>query len=163
MTTSLIYYQEQVLKATPRPPLRLEFSITGAKAVSPVVQNSFVLTTFDALSTQAQIDTHLGTTNEFLLAAFDATAMGTDAFAAIINMGGQAAKVTGVHTATYTGTNGATETLSVVNASATMTSSSLTTQVARGANGNIAVRTIIVGLDAFTSGRLVLQVSWIPA
>ncbi len=67
--------------------LLLKWQVTAAKTVSPLpISNNSVLTTFDALASQAVIDNWLGSTNEFLLAQFDSTSMGTDAFGGLINI-----------------------------------------------------------------------------
>lgn len=156
--------------------LILKWKITGAKTSTPLpLNNSAVLTAYDAIASQTTIDSFLGTTNEFLIAQFDATAMGTDAFAGIVNMSGQKTGVTVLNGANsaqaasvlamtihlYSGTNGATVVNEGVNVSSTLTSSSLTTQVACGANGNIAFRSILSGLDILTSGLIIARIHWV--
>ncbi len=158
--TSLFYYNDQLGKVAPRI-TRLFYDITGAKASTATIPNTAVLTAYDAIASQAVIDTFLGTTNEFLVAAFDSTSMGTDAFAAIVNFNGQVKKLLGVTVVTRTGTAGATSTSNSLAASATLTSSSLTAQCALGANGNVAVRSIVTGMDGFTSGQIMVDIYWI--
>ena len=162
MGPSLIYYNDQIAKSTPRV-LQLEWDITGAVTVSPVVANSFTMYGFGAaaFADQAAIDSFLGTTNEFLLAAFDATAMGTDAFACILNMGGQASKVTGLEIFSSAGTNGVTTVYNHCAEFSALTSSTLACEIAVGASGNIAFRSVIASVDGVTAGRLVARVSWI--
>ena len=119
------------------------------------------LVAFDAVASQAVIDALLGTTSEFALAAFDATAMGTDSFAVILNLGGQAKKLVGARAAFYTGTDGLTSVRSGVASAAALTASSHTAQCALGASGNLAARVILTGVDALTSGIIELELDWI--
>lgn len=67
--TSLMYYNDQWGKVIPRI-LRLEYNITGAKTCAPIIQNTGSLVFYDALSSQAQVDDFLGTSDEFLYTAF---------------------------------------------------------------------------------------------
>lgn len=133
--------------------LDLFFKITGAKTVTSLNANS-VLTAFDAIAAQSTIDNFLGTTNEFVIAQFDATAMGTDAFACIVAMGGQASALLAVTAATYSGTNGLTVLPAGINSSAALTASSHTSECALGANGDMAARLVLTGVDALTSGLI---------
>lgn len=132
------------------------YQITAAKTVTNKTKNS-TLTAFDAIAAQATIDSFLGTTNEFLIAQFDATAMGTDAFAVIANLGGQASELVGVRAFLNSGTNGATAVSQSVVPVATLTSSSLTTQAALGSSGNVAARFILSGVDILTAGVIQVQ------
>lgn len=161
--TSLMYWQEKLGKTQPRV-LRLEWEITGAKTVAPLVPGIPALTAFDAIASQAVIDGFLGTTNEFLLAAFDATSMGADAFAAIVNVAGQAQKLTKVVATCYSGTGGATKVERAVKSSSALTASTLATEAAVGANGNLAVKVDFGNtpdFDGLTSGLIVLELYWI--
>lgn len=157
--TSLTYYQGQVLKVNPRV-LRLEYVVNGAKDVSSKVPQSFVLHTFDALSTQAQIDDHLGTSSEFLLAQFDATAMGVDAFAGIVDMQGQAVTAFSVDAKLYDAAGALVGTQQCKSSSAALSSSTLETSYAVGADGNLAFRVVYTGLDAATDGMLAVELRW---
>jgi hypothetical protein len=158
--------------------LLLKWSITGAKTVSPLpINNSAVYTVADAIAAQSTIDNFLGSTNEFLIAQFDATSMGTDAFGCLINMSGESSGVSGTVSATtmraqaasvlcmeislYSGSQGATVVNEGVVAVSTLTSTSLTTQVACGSAGNIAFRAILSGLDNLTSGLIVARIHWV--
>ncbi len=158
--------------------LILKWNITGAKTVSTLpIGNSAVLTTFDALSSQAQIDSFLGSTNEFLLAQFDATAMGTDSFGCLINMSGLSSGVSGTISSTtsqaqaaallcmqislHSGSQGATTVSEGVASVATLTSSSLTTECAVGAAGNMAFRAVLSGVDILTVGIIVARLHWV--
>ncbi len=159
--TSLIYYNDQFLKTVPRV-LSLQYSITGAKAASAIAPNSASWIFFDALSTQASIDSYLGSTNEFLLAAFDSTAMGADAFGGIVNMCGQAKKVTQMVAYCYSASN--TIVTRQTQAATALTASSLTTQVAVGADGNIAFRVDFGNspdFDGLTAGTIQIDLHWI--
>lgn len=157
--SSLFYYNDQLGKVVPNE-LVLQFKITGAKASSPIVANTAVLTSYDALASQAVINNFLGTTNEFLLAAFDATAMGTDAFAVIVNMNGQAKKLLSVSARVMSGSNGATV-AECADVAEGLTASTLACEGALGANGNLAGRFVLSGLDALTSGMLEVRFCWI--
>lgn len=159
--TSLMYYNDQWGKVVPRV-LRLEYNITGAKTSSPIIPNSASYTFYDALSSQSQIDDFLGTADEFVYTDFGSTAMGTDAFAGIVNMGGdqgQALTVTQIVAKTFTGSNGATQV--VVQSQAADMANTLSTKVEVGAYGNIAFQAVLSGLDALTSGTIVIEIHWI--
>ena len=163
MTTSLTYWSDRLGKTLPRT-LRLEFSITGAGTSALITSGAPVLTTYAAFASQAVIDNHLETTNEFLLAAFDATAMGADAFGGIINMEGQVAKVTSMVARCYSGTAGTTLVEHCVQASAALSASTLATEVTKGASGNIGFRVAwgnTPDFDALTSGTIVIEINWI--
>lgn len=110
--------------------------------------------------TQALIDSFLGTTNEFLLAAFDATSMGTGAFGGVINMGGQVQEVLYMKARSSSGTGGVTQVNLMVQDSSSLTSSSLSTQVAKGANGNIGFRAILTGVDSVSSGQMLFEIAY---
>ncbi len=152
----------------------LKWNITGAKTSTPLPLNrSSVMTVYDAIAAQATIDNFLGTTNEFLIAQFDATAMGTDAFGFLINMSGgapglntttnraQAAQLLCVEVTLHSGSQGATAVNEGVASIATLTSSSLATEFALGSYGNIAGRAILSGLDILTTGIIVARLHWV--
>ena len=160
---SLAYWQDQLGKVDPHVTI-LDYNITAAKTVSPVIANSVALTAFDAVASQAVIDAQLGTTNEFLLVAFDATAMGADMFAAIINMAGQVKKLVKVVAKCYSGTGGSTVVERSVAASAALTASTLATECAVGASGNVAVKVDFGNtpdFDALTAGIISIELHWI--
>ena len=163
MDTSLSYFNGSLLKTLPRE-AKLVWEITAAKTVAPLAMGLPVLTAFDAISSQSVIDNYLGTTNEFLVAAFDATAMGNDMFAGIVNMGGQGAKLLGYEAVCYSGTGGSTQVLRAVKASSALTASTLVSECALGANGNLAFK-IDFGntpdFDALTSGLIVVNLLWV--
>jgi len=160
--TSLFYWQEKLGKTQPRC-LDLVWKITGAKAVSHLPIGAPTLVAFDAIASQAVIDDFLGTTNEFLVAAFDATAMGADAFACIINMAGQASYVTHLEISCYSSTGGSTEVRRAVYESS-LTASTLETALAIGANGNIAFKVDFGNtpdFDGLTDGLIHARVYWV--
>lgn len=171
----LFYTNEKHAKTQLRE-LEFIFQITAAKTVVVYPRGADILPLFDA-TTQAVIDAYLGTTNEFLLAQFDATSMGTDAFGGIINMGtmtspgtysssltaqaGQAAALVSVEVSTQSGTSFGTWFPTAAFGPTGLASTSLTTGCALGANGNIAFRAILTGVDALTSGLIKVVVKWI--
>jgi hypothetical protein len=160
--TSLFYWQEKFGKTQVRE-LCLQWKITGAKTVSPLPMGQPVLTAFDAIATQAIIDDFLGTTNEFLVAAFDATAMGADTFACIVNMAGQASYVSHVKVNCFSGTGGSTLVTRAVYESS-LTASTLETALELGANGNIAFKVDFGNtpdFDGLTDGLIEARVYWI--
>lgn len=160
---SLHYWQAALPKTLPRV-LHLAWEITAAKTVSPLNMGLPVLTAFDAIASQAVIDSYLGTTSEFLVAAFDATAMGADVFAGIVNMGGQAAKLNSAIARCYSGTGGATLVERCVKSSAALTASTLATECALGADGNLAFKVDFGNtpdFDGLTAGVIVVELQWV--
>ncbi len=142
---------------------KFRYSITGAKTNSPLpVDDNTALTTYDAL-TQSQIDTWLGSTNEFTAAQFDATSMGNDAFGAIYNLDGQGDELVMVRVRCYSGTGGSTLVERAVEASSTLTDSTLVTEAAMSSLGNIAVKVDFGNtpdFDALTSGIIEIELHW---
>lgn len=149
----LFFWQDKIGKTNPHL-LDLTFQITAAKTVSAVPLGTPTLTAFDAIASQSVINDFLGTTDEFLVAAFDATSMGTDAFAVIVNMAGQADELFKVEF--YVDDGSALDSRAILPV-ATLTGSSLTTQTAKGAYGNVALRMVYTGLDALTSGIICVR------
>lgn len=139
------------------------FDITAATTVSPLpIDDVSALTTFGAL-TQAVIDAHLGTSDEFTAAQFDATSMGADAFGCILDMGGQADELERVVVKCYSGTAGATLVERSFKPSTTLTDSSLTSECALGANGNIGIKVDFGNspdFDGLTAGQIEIEVFW---
>lgn len=160
---SLHYWQDALPKTLPRV-LHLAWEITAAKTVSPLNMGLPVYTSFDAISAQSDIDGFLGTSSEFALAAFDATALGADTFAGIVNMGGQAAKLNSMIARCYSGTAGATLVERAVKSSSALTASTLVTECALGSSGNLAFK-IDFGntpdFDALTAGLIVVELQWV--
>lgn len=157
------YWNEKLQRTVPQT-LLLQWQITAAKTVSPLFQGLDTLNLFDAVASQAVIDSFLGTTNEFTAAQFDATSMGADAYGVIINMRGQAAAVGALEIVCYSGTGGSTAVTRAVVAS-TLTASTLETAAAIGANGNLAFKVDFGNtpdFDALTSGLIVASLTWLP-
>jgi len=162
MSTSLVYWNEKLAKTQPRK-VTFCFEITGAAAASVIVPGTPVLHTFGALASQDVIDDFLGTTSEFLLAAFDATAMGADAFGVIADMGGQVDRLVAARAACYSGTGFITEVHAGVKGG-TLTASTLETAAAKGANGNLAMKVNFGNspdFDGLTSGLIVVEFLYI--
>lgn len=162
MSTSLVYWNDKLARTQPRS-VKFCFDITGAAAASVIVPGTPVLHTFGAIADQATINDFLGTTNEFLLAAFDATAMGADAFAVIANMGGQVERLVAATAACYSGTGFATE-VQVGVKGGSLTASTLETAAAKGADGNLAMKvnfTNTPDFDGLTSGLIVVEFLYI--
>lgn len=162
--TPLFYWNDKLGKTNPRT-LQLAYKITGAKTVVGLPLGAPALVAFDAISSQSTIDNFLGTTNEFLIVDFDSTAMGNDAMAVIVNMGGldgQAAYLCGF-TAKCISNAGAT----LVERgwyNGGLTASTLETACELGAYGNLAVK-INWGntpdFDGLTDGYILLEIQWI--
>lgn len=159
--TPLFYYNAELQKSQPRV-LKLRYKITGAKTVKDLLgSGQAVLTAFDAIASQSVIDNHLGTEDEFDADAFDATAMGADAFAGIVNMAGQASKVIRMEARCYSASN----TLVTRHAQGgDLTASTLETAVAKGDDGNIAFKVDFGNtpdLDALTAGTIEIDIEWV--
>jgi len=160
-SVSLAYWSDKAQRAESRE-LSLVFNITGAKA-STEVQAAPVLHTYDAFASQAVIDDFLGTTNEFLLTAFDATAMGADMFGGVVNLEGQCKAVEAITAICYSGTDGATQAVSAKAGSSALTASTLLTEVAAGADGNVGFKVNFGNtpdFDALTAGLIVVKILW---
>lgn len=143
--------------------LTLNWKITAAKTVSalPIAGGAASMVVFDAIAAQSTIDNFLGTTNEFLISQFDATAMGANATGIIVNMAGQAADLVGFESVLYYTTTlpGDTNIVRSINASTTLTASTMTNECAVGAYGNIALKMSWSGtIDALTSGWIVAKI-----
>ena len=148
------------------------YKITGAKTCADQL-GSPTLVAYDAIASQAVINSFLGTTDEFLLAAFDSTSMGADAFAILVNLNGvvdgngaalgQCKELICARAKCYSGTAGATIVEQYVDASTALTGSSLSTQAAKGAYGNVAVRVAFGNtpdFDALTDGMIEITLYW---
>lgn len=155
---SLMYFQDQFQTGIPRRDY-FTFSITGAKASSLVLQQSAISGFYDTI-TQATIDAFFGSTNEILAIKYDSTAMGTDAFGVLLNYGGQVQTLVKARAYSATGTGNATE-VPRTTLNGGLTDSSLSTQGVLTTLGNIGLRFVITGLDALTSGLIVVEVDWI--
>ena len=166
--TSLFYSNEKHAKTQPRS-MDFTYQITAAKTVTAYPQGTDSFTFFDAI-TQAQIDAYLGTTNEFLAAQFDATAMGADTFGGLIRMSGspstlaQAAVAVRMEAMCYSGAGNATLVSRAALGSAGITASTLETAVAVSTTGDLAFKVDFGNtpdFDALTAGIIVIRVYWI--
>lgn len=157
--TSLVYTNEKHSKSQPRP-LVFRLDITGAKTSQFVPVGADALVAYDALS-QAAIDAALGSSSEFLAAALDATALGSDKLALLVPMKGQCGKVAGASIKWYSEAGAVTQELNA-KAVAALTASTAACECAAGAAGNIAVKfTGLTGIDAATDGYLVITIHWV--
>ena len=153
--SSVMLWSEKQQGAQPEV-LEIVLPITAAKTVT---QLPGTLTVFDAIASQSVIDTFLGTSSEFAVAAFDATAMGTDAVGILVDMSGQSKSVVKMDVVLYSAAGAIVAEAHVLKAAA-LTASSLTTQLANGSQGNQALRVILTGVDAATSGHIHVSIYW---
>lgn len=161
--TGLFYWQEKLGKTQPRI-AKFCLNITGAVTVAQVPQGQPILNTFSAIASQSVIDDFLGTSDEFDYLAFDATAMGADAQGLIVNMGGQVKSLIYGRATCYSGTAGATKVELIVQPSSALTASTLVTECALGASGNLAMKMDwgnTPDFDGLTSGLIVVEFAWI--
>lgn len=161
-STGLFYVNEKHPKTQPRR-LDFTFQITAAKTVSVYPVGADCFSFFDAI-TQAQIDAYLGSTNEFLAALFDSTAMGADAFGGIIKMGGQAGSVVRMEAKCFSGTGNATLVSRAAIGSAGLAASTLETACGISTSGNLAFKVDFGNtpdFDALTTGIIIISVWWI--
>lgn len=137
--------------------IELIYNITGAKAgkFAPLAPQALVA--YDAsVITQAAIDALLGSTNEILASVFTSTAMGTDALGLVLDCGGQIATVHSVEIQSLADTAQAGQ-LGAVTA---LTNASLAAvaRIEKSALGNLGLQLVVTGLDAATSGQLVIKI-----
>jgi len=140
---------------------QLLYKITGTTAgTSLPIDDARGLFSFAAI-TEATIDAHLGTTSEFTTAQFDSTAMGTDAFAAIVDMGKQCDELILVVARLHHGTEGTSLVTRTALGDSTLTDSTLDTECEIGASGNVAAR-IDFGnsLDGLSAGQIIIDIYW---
>lgn len=158
---SIFLYQDKFGKSQPRV-LYFNWKITGAKTVVALPVSAPVLTAYDAIAAQSTIDNFLGTTSEFNVLAFDATSMGTDAFAFLVPMAGQGARLDGFSVRVFSGTGSATV-YSVGTWNNGLTNTTLETACALGTGGNLAVKCSFAqagAFDSLTSGFIEAHVYW---
>jgi hypothetical protein len=139
----------------------LMWKITSGPAVSNL-SGPVALTSFGAVASQAVIDAFLGTTSEFDYLAFDATSLGADTFAAIVNMGGQVQDLVAFEWSCFSSA-AATSVTRKWYSSATLTNTSLVTQGAKGADGNVAFKVDFGNspdFDALSDGIITLKFYW---
>lgn len=133
------------------------YNITGAKAGSFAALAPKALVAYDASTiTQAQIDALLDSVNEFDAADFTGTAMGTDALGLVLDCGGQIAAVHSLEIRSLVGT---TQGGQLGNVTALVnTSLASVARVEKSALGNLGLQLVVTGLDAATSGQLLLKI-----
>lgn len=157
----LMYWNEKFGKTEPRE-TTLIYKITAAKTLAQLPVGGPALPACDGYASQAVIDAYLGTTNEFLVANLDSTAVGADSLAVLLNMGGQAAYLCGMTAQCFSGTGGST--LVQRSAYAGSLTTSVETACELGSQGNIALK-IDFGntpdFDGLTDGLIVIRVYWI--
>lgn len=140
--------------------LQLVFNITGAKAASVVGDTPRITFGFDDPATatsalgQTTVDRLIGANQVDCATAFGATAMGLNAFGFVLDCAGQIANASGIRAMLSAGTpvwaaGGAVTTLPN-----TLAASG---RLAVTPNGNLAGQLVISGLDAATSGLLVVE------
>jgi hypothetical protein len=89
--------------------------------------------------------------------------MGADAQGIILDMAGQADDLVLVEASCYSGTAGATEVRIAMKKSSSLTDSTLQSECALGASGNIGIKLDwgnSPDFDGLTAGQVVLRVHW---
>ena len=165
MTAPLFYWNEKHSKSQPRV-LELCYNITAAKTVSPLPQGADSLNSFDVI-TQAQLDAYTGTASEFAAASFDATSMGTDAFGGVVRMSGspslyaQGFSLMKMEAKLMSGTGFGTIAERGALAATGLTASTLESACSISSVGNFGFKLLLSGLDALTSGLIIVRFYWI--
>ncbi len=174
--SSIFYYNPELASAVPYD-LTLCYQVSGTQAAVAVPMNHASIFSFSAylgqgtaLLGQSYINNFLGTTDEFDIADFGTTAMGTDTFAIIVNMQGQAKSVEGFNvTAMNSGVTGsagiaATYLRSMGTPSTTdLMANTLQNIIVVGDYGNIAIKSLVTGIDATNVGAFIIyRALWFP-
>jgi hypothetical protein len=140
----------------------LIYNITGAKAGTFAVLPPRALVAYDASTiTQTQIDSLLGSTNEFLASVFTSTAMGTDALGLVLDCEGQIAAVHGIkiHALTDDGAGGVAQATQLGKVAALSNASlAAIARVEKSAQGNLGIQMVVTDLDTATSGQLQISI-----
>jgi hypothetical protein len=152
-----MYWSDKLGKTVVRPS-KFNYDINGAADIELNIKGAPILHSFGAI-TQADIDAHLGNSSEFTAAQFDATAMGVDAIAFIVDMAGQVDKCAAVKVRIY-GSDGALDVEERITPSS-LTDSTLASEAEVGSSGNLAIRAIVTGIDALAAGSVELEFEWI--
>ncbi len=142
--------------------IHLAWKITAAVTVSKQLEGQPTLEAFGAIASQAVIDAFLGTTSEFDYLAFDATALNADVMGVILDMKGQCRKVLWMTAACYSGTDLVDSVFRGDHESSTLTASTLDTEVAVGANGNVAFKVDFGNspdFDNLTAGLILVELA----
>lgn len=173
----LIYMNEQIYQREDELIIKLKITGAGTQTLLPLNNSAVLAFQTAAVPTQAAIDAFLGSSSEFLAAQFNATSIGVDALGLLVNMSGQKSGVTSLtanpntnsaqassvlayEARMYSGSQGATIVQEGA-VSGTLASTSLTAGVQGGSCGNIGVRAVLSGLNALTSGLIVVRIHWI--
>lgn len=156
------YWNDAVEQGQPvETKLFLSIAGTGSAVTLTSLSGPAVFPITDAAPTQATIDAFLGTTGEIDLLAFDSTAIATDTFGVIVNMGGQVKDLIAARVESNSGTAGVTEVVNVMLPTAAgLTDSTNASELAKGANGNVALRSVMTGFDALTGGVITITLYW---
>lgn len=157
---SLAYYSS-VLGSADVYEMTFAFVTSASRVSTPSPPSNAFLNTTPGLTSQATIDDFLGTTNEFLLAQFDGVSMGTDTFGLIVDMKGQCKSVHGAHLMVAP-IAGQTVLHSLQSPVATLSSSTISNQVAVGANGNIGLKCLATGYNGINDGVIFVKILWQP-
>ena len=156
-SSGLSYYSPDLADVDARK-VDVIFEMTGVATAVPIPDAGGTLGFFGPLTTQSEIDDFLGTTDEFDVADFNATSMGADAYGVLINMGGQADQVFGFKATLDFGGTAVVQALGMPLPA--IDGTVLNNQVALGSEGNIALITIMAGLETAGTGLLTLEVYW---
>lgn len=124
------------------------------------------------LTAQSQIDNFLLTSNEFLLAGLNSTSVPSDSFGGVVKMNGanestesiigQCKSVQMMEVKLFSGSHNATWSTTACASSSSLTASSAITQIAVGANGDIAFKAVMAsGFSALTSGLFQVDIYWV--
>jgi hypothetical protein len=168
MSTSIVFWQEALLKSTPRA-IKLRYNITAAVTFVAQVPGYPALVSAGAI-TLAQLDAALHKSNgdnvsgEFTAAQFDATSMGADVFGGVVDMHGQVKTLLNMVAKAYSGTGGATLVERSVASSTSLTASTLVTECAKGSEGNVGFKVDFGNtpdFDALTAGQVHVDLEWI--
>lgn len=124
----------------------LKFLGASAQAIIGVAATPF---------TQSAIDALLGSTNEFLSAAFGSTGMGTDALALVLNCDQQ---IKGVYAVEVLSLVDTTQQSQLGLSAAIANTLAAVPRVECSALGNLAVQCVITGLDAGTAGTALIRI-----
>jgi hypothetical protein len=161
----LFYWNEKHAKTQPNV-MDFTYQITAAKTVSPVPQGADSYVSFDAI-TQAQIDAYLGVASDFPATYFDSTSMGTDAFGGMVRMSGspsvlaQGFQLLKMEAKVMSGTGFGTVSERGALGSTGMTASTLESACAMSTTGNFGFKLLVSGLDALTSGLIIVRLYWV--
>lgn len=163
MSTIVPLLDNEALARHQTTPLRLSFTITGAKTATIQGPNPFQATFgFDtpgsatAALGQTTIDNLLVIPNEVIAAtAFGSTAMGVDAFGLVVLFNNQLRAIRSMHVSSNIGSGGATvDTWCAGTTTALPNTLPALSRCYITSAGNLAAQFVLAGLDAATSGTI---------